>query len=172
MAVALLPLTEAHVADLERLAADPDVQRFTRVPSPPPAGFARAWYEAYERGRIEGTREAFAVVDDDGRAFLGATVLPRIDRQSRTTEIGYVVAAEFRGRGIATEALREVARWAFAELEALRLELLISVENDASKRVAARSGFVREGVLRSAYVKPGLREDTEIWSRLTTDPEP
>ena len=136
------------------------------------AGFARAWYEAYERGRIDGTREAFAVVGGDGRAFLGATVLPRIDLQSRTAEIGYVVVPEFRGRGIATEALREVARWAFAELEALRLELLISVENDASKRVAARSGFVREGVLRSAYVKPGLREDTEIWSRLTTDPEP
>jgi RimJ/RimL family protein N-acetyltransferase len=52
----------------------------------------------------------------------------------------------------------------------LRLELMISVENAGSKKVAERCGYVREGVLRSAYVKPGLREDTEIWSRLATDP--
>jgi RimJ/RimL family protein N-acetyltransferase len=50
-----------------------------------------------------------------------------------------------------------------------RLELLISVENDASKRVAERCGYVREGVLRSLHVKQDVREDTEIWSRLATD---
>ena len=50
-----------------------------------------------------------------------------------------------------------------------RLELLISVGNDASKRVAARCGYVREGVLRSHHFKGGVREDTEIWSRLPSD---
>ena len=47
--------------------------------------------------------------------------------------------------------------------------MLISVENDASKRVAERCGYRREGVLRSTYVKEGVRDDTEIWSRLPTD---
>jgi RimJ/RimL family protein N-acetyltransferase len=51
----------------------------------------------------------------------------------------------------------------------LRLELLISVDNAASKKVAERCGYLQEGVLRSLYVKPGVREDTEIWSRLPTD---
>ena len=50
-----------------------------------------------------------------------------------------------------------------------RLELLIAIENEGSKRVAARCGYVREGVLRSLHVKNGLREDTEIWSRLAGD---
>jgi len=36
-------------------------------------------------------------------------------------------------------------------------------------RVAERCGYIREGVLRSSFVKPGRREDTEIWSRLATD---
>jgi RimJ/RimL family protein N-acetyltransferase len=60
--------------------------------------------------------------------------------------------------------------WALSELGAERLELRISVDNVASKRVAARCGYVREGVLRSLYVKDGLREDTEVWSRLASDP--
>ena len=53
---------------------------------------------------------------------------------------------------------------------ALRVELFISAENEASQAVATRCGYVREGVLRSAYFKEGLREDTEIWSRLPSDP--
>jgi RimJ/RimL family protein N-acetyltransferase len=51
----------------------------------------------------------------------------------------------------------------------IRLQLLISVSNDASKRVAQRCGYRFDGVLRGLYVKQDLREDTESWSRLVTD---
>ena len=102
--------------------------------------------------------------------FLGVALAPRIDREARTLELGYVVAPAARGRGIATEALRLLTAWSFDEIHALRVELFISAENEASKTVAARCGYVREGVLRSAHVKEGLREDTEIWSRLPGDP--
>ncbi len=95
---------------------------------------------------------------------------PTIDRTARTVELGYAVAAEARGRGVAAEALAALTDWAFVELCAERLELLIGVENEASKRVAARCGYVREGVLRSLWFKGDLREDTEIWSRLPSDP--
>jgi RimJ/RimL family protein N-acetyltransferase len=159
---------ERHLVGITEMLDDPDVLRFTRVPEPVPPDFARTWLERYEEGRSEGEREAFAVVDEQG-TFLGLAVALRIDREAGTAELGYTVAPAARGRGVATEALRQVTAWAFAELGLFRLELLISVENAASKRVAERCGYVREGVLRSLYLKPGLREDTEIWSRLATD---
>jgi RimJ/RimL family protein N-acetyltransferase len=71
---------------------------------------------------------------------------------------------------VATQALRLLTEWGFSELDALRLELLIGVDNEASKRVAERCGYVREGVLRSVHFKLDIREDTEIWSRLPSDP--
>ncbi len=154
---------------LERALADPEIVRNTRVPEPPPPGFADYWLGRYEEGRADGTREGFALEDDDGR-HLGLGVAPRIEREARTAELGYVVLAEERGRGVATEALRLLTAWGFAELDAVRLELMISAGNEASKRVAERCGYVREGVLRSVYVKPGRWEDTEVWSRLATDP--
>jgi RimJ/RimL family protein N-acetyltransferase len=166
--VRLVPLSRDHLRLLERALEDPDIVRNTRVPDPPPPGFAGFWLGRYEEGRRNGIREGFALESEDGRA-LGLAVAPRIDREARTAELGYVVLAEERGRGVATEALRLLTAWGFAELEAERLELMIAVRNDASKRVAERCGYVREGVLRSLYVKPGLREDTEIWSRLATD---
>jgi RimJ/RimL family protein N-acetyltransferase len=167
--VRLEPLTEAHLEAVSALVDDPGVLRFTRVPEPVPDGFAETWLAAYEAGRREGTRELFAVVDEDDGGFLGVGAVPTIDRETRTLELGYVVAPAARGRGVATAALRLLTDWAFAEAGAERIELLISVENHASKRVAERAGYVREGVLRSAYLKQGRREDTELWSRLETD---
>jgi RimJ/RimL family protein N-acetyltransferase len=168
--VALRPLGAAHAAEVELLTTDPDVLRFTRVPDPPPPRFVDTWIAAYEDGRKDGTREAFAIVHVGDGEFLGVAVAPQIDRAARTAELGYVVAPSARGRGVASEALRLMTEWAFDELGMERLELLISVENEASKRVAARCGYVREGVLRSHYVKGELREDTELWSRLPSDP--
>jgi RimJ/RimL family protein N-acetyltransferase len=164
----LEPLAERHLPGFAAILADDDVLRFTRVPVPVPPGFEHTWLQAYEQGRGDGTREAFAIVE--GEAFLGLALAPRIDRETRTAELGYVVSPTARGRGVATEALRLLTDWSFSALGALRLELLINVENEASKRVAERCGYQREGVLRSLHVKQGLRGDTEIWSRLPTDP--
>jgi RimJ/RimL family protein N-acetyltransferase len=166
-AIRLQPLSEAHLAPLAELIHDPGVQRFTRIPVPVPEGFERTWLDLYEEGRREGTREAFAIVDGD--EVLGVAVAPQIDVAAQTAELGYVVAPAARGKGVATEALRLLTEWAFSTLGALRLELLIGSENVASKRVAERCGYVREGILRSAYLKPGRRQDTELWSKLRSD---
>jgi RimJ/RimL family protein N-acetyltransferase len=169
----LVPFDESHLAGFEAMLEDPDVLRFTRVPVPVPSGFPRVWLGAYEEGRRQGTSEAFAIVDGegDGGEFLGIAVAPRIDRDGRTAELGYVVAPASRGQGVATRALQLLTDWAFGTLGALRAELIISVENQASKRVAGRGGYRREGVLRSTHFKQGIREDIEMWSRLPTDPD-
>jgi RimJ/RimL family protein N-acetyltransferase len=159
---------ERHLADMAALLDDADVQRFTRVPVPVPDGFARAWFGAYEDGRRTGERELFAIVD--GAEFLGLAMVMGIDREAQEAELGYVVAPAARGRGVATAALHALTEWAFATLGLLRVELLISVDNDASSRVAEGAGYVREGVLRSVHFKQGMRADFELWSRLPSDP--
>jgi RimJ/RimL family protein N-acetyltransferase len=169
--LALEPLGREHLPGVEALVADPEVLRYTRVPEPPPPDFAETWLRLYEDGRREGTRAGFAVVDGAGE-FLGLALAPRIEPEARSAELGYIVAPSARGRGVATAALRLLTAWALAELDVLRLELRIVVSNHASKRVAERNGYRREGVLRSLHVEQDLFEDTEIWSRLRDDPEP
>ena len=171
MSIRLEPLAESHLEAVAAVVDDPDVQRFTRVPVPAPRDYARSWLARYEEGRRDGSREAFAIVDAEGE-FVGLALAPRIDREAREVELGYIVAPSARGRGVATGGLRLLTDWAFGELGALRIELLIDVDNEPSKRVAERSGYVREGVLRSTYLKQDLRSDTEIWSRLPGDPAP
>jgi RimJ/RimL family protein N-acetyltransferase len=168
LSIQLVPIGPQHLAAVARLVQDPLTIRHSRIPDPPPPDFAERWYERYEAGRAEGTREAFAVEDETG-AFVGLTVAPDIDPETRTIELGYMVSPEARGRGVATEALRLSTEWAFSELGAERIELLISVDNPGSRLVAERCGYVCEGVLRSYFLKPGVRLDIEIWSRLPSD---
>jgi RimJ/RimL family protein N-acetyltransferase len=158
-----------HLADMAALTHDPGVHRFTRVPVPVPPGFERTWLDRYEQARINGSGELFSILGAESREFLGLAMAAHINVEERTAELGYVVVPSARGRGVASAALQALTNWALDTLAIQRLELLISVENEPSKRVAARCGYVFEGVLRSVYFKQGRREDTEIWSRLPTD---
>jgi RimJ/RimL family protein N-acetyltransferase len=169
--VKLVPLGRQHLDGVGRLVRDPSSVRHTRIPEPAPPDFPERWLERYEAGRSEGTREAFAIEDETG-AFLGVALAPSVERVERSAELGYIVAPEARGRGVGTEALRLLTEWALSEKGAERIELLIAVDNEPSKVVAARCGYVREGVLRSVYVKEGVRDDLEVWSRLPSDPQP
>jgi RimJ/RimL family protein N-acetyltransferase len=164
-------LAAADVDDVADLIADPTTLRYTRVPEPPPEGFARGWYERYEQGRETGAKEAFAIVGDDG-AFLGLALAPAIDDEAAEAELGYIVAAHARGRGVASEALRQLSSWAFEERGIQRAYLLIDVDNAASSKVAERAGYRFEGVMRSTYLKQGRRGDTQLWARLASDPDP
>jgi RimJ/RimL family protein N-acetyltransferase len=164
-------LSGSDLGDLAGLIADPDTLRFTRIPEPPPEGFAGDWYARYEQGRETGAREAFAIAGDDGE-FLGVALAPTIDEEMAEAELGYIVAAHARGRGVASEALELLTRWAFEKRGILRAYLIIDVDNPASKRVAERAGYSLEGVMRSTYLKQGRRSDTELWSRLPSDPAP
>jgi RimJ/RimL family protein N-acetyltransferase len=169
MPLHLEPLTERHVDDVAALIADPEVLRFTRVPEPPPPDFASTWIGGYEQARADGTREGFAAIGDGGE-FLGMALAPTIGREGGEVELGYIVVSEARGRGVATEMLRQLTHWALDELGAQRIVLIIDVRNPASSRVAERCGYVREGVMRSVHVKQGMRADCELWSRLPSDP--
>jgi RimJ/RimL family protein N-acetyltransferase len=169
--VHLEPFTAAHLDAFAAITDDPDVLRFTRFPDPPEPDFPEQWLERYEQGRRDQTKEAFAVVDGDG-TFYGVALAVEIDREAAEAELGYLTAPAARGRGIATEAVRLLTRWALHDQGLERVTLIIDSDNIGSRKIAERTGYVLDGVMRNAYVKPGTRRDTMIYSRLRADPEP
>jgi RimJ/RimL family protein N-acetyltransferase len=166
--IRLEPLGAPHLDGLADLGRDPDVQRFTYVPTPWEEGFERTWLDGYEQAP-EGTRAAFAVVEEASGEFVGFAALVRIDQEAREAEAGYIVSPRARGRRIAVRALRLLTEWALDDLALERVELRITPENLASIRVAERCGYVREGVLRSVHFKRGGRSDLAVYSRLPSD---
>ena len=86
----------------------------------------------------------FAITRAGSPAFLGRVGLDRI--YEGTANVGYWVRTSQTRLGIATAAVRLVAQFAFEDLALHRLELLVAVDNPASRRVAQKVGATFEGV--------------------------
>ncbi len=73
-------------------------------------------------------------------------------------EIGYGIAPAYRGRGLATRAVRLLTAWALAELDLTRLEICVTARGGhgrASQCVAEKAGFVYVGLRRSVVPATG-----------------
>ena len=88
----------------------------------------------------------------------------QIDDINRRANVGYWVRSSATGRGFATTALRQLVGWTFTNTELCRLELVVSVRNGASLRVAEKADAQREGVLKSRLLLHGTFHDAAIFS--------
>ena len=103
----------------------------------------------------------------DGGTLVGSSGLHRIDWTVPRFEIGYWIRTSMTGRGFATEATRRIADFAFADLEAERVEIWCDAANERSAAVAQRAGFSFEGRLARNRRNPaGALIDSLCFARL------
>jgi ribosomal-protein-alanine N-acetyltransferase len=107
----------------------------------------------------------------DGEAIGGIGISPGIDVFRKTAEIGYWLSENFWGRGIATEALKLMTRYAFAEFDLVRLEAWVFAWNPASARVLEKSGYKFEGRLERSVFKDGELTDRLVYSKIRDEME-
>lgn len=100
---------------------------------------------------------------------VGTIGFHAFDRADRSTSIGYWLAAEAQGRGLATLGVRALCRFAFAQCDVHRVELRAAPANLRSQAVAERCGFAREGVAREAERFGDGFRDLVVFSLLATD---
>ena len=121
----------------------------------------------YDACRREGSLLHLVIADRATGAYLGETMLALTEHS--VGEVGCCLVPAARGRGIATEALRLLTDWAFATLEVGRVQVFVAPENVAALELAERTGFRREGVLRSYWEIAGERLDVIMLARLPGD---
>ena len=86
--------------------------------------------------------------------------------RSGSGTLGYGLGTEHWGQGIATEAVREVVRYAFEELRLHRVQAWVFANNAASQRVLEKVGFSYEGVLREKVAWGDTRVDDKVFGLL------
>ncbi|MDH4036442.1 MAG: GNAT family N-acetyltransferase [Candidatus Krumholzibacteria bacterium] len=123
---------------------------------------ARAWVRLAGR---EGLNQVFAI-DVDGFVIGAIGVRPREDVNALSGEIGYWLGEEFWNRGITTEAVVAVTRYAFEEMGMIRLYAEVFEWNVASMRVLEKAGFTREGTMRRSAVKNRQVIDQVLFAKL------
>ncbi|MGA8118118.1 MAG: GNAT family N-acetyltransferase [Actinocatenispora sp.] len=157
-----LTLRPWQVGDVDALYAacqDPDIQRWTRIPSPYTRDDAYRFVTEYTPAAwADGTRAPMGVFDTDTGELLGSSGLVALDQSTGIAELGYWTAPGARGRSVAERAARVVTRWSFDRVGVHRLEWRAKAGNHASRLVALRLGVTMEGTVREP--EPGI----DIWA--------
>jgi RimJ/RimL family protein N-acetyltransferase len=164
---ALRPWRESDIPALVVACQDREISRWTSVPYPYGESDARGFMLARFDAVMAATAAPFAIVSaEDPDLLLGSVSLMRLVWRHARGEIGYWLARPARGSGHATRAVVAACRWGFEVLGLERIDLLASVENVASQRVAERCGFTREAVLRSYLRGKEGRQDMVAYGLL------
>jgi RimJ/RimL family protein N-acetyltransferase len=108
-------------------------------------------------------------VDGERAGTVGFTL--ESDRH-RIAEVGrFAIHPRFRGRRLGDDAARIFQRHMLVDLDFHRIELQIYAFNERAIAHAERSGFVREGVKRRAYLRDGQWHDAVLFSLLREELE-
>jgi RimJ/RimL family protein N-acetyltransferase len=150
---------------LELLAED-DVRHFL---GPNTAAARAEVLSEIERSLAEPESFGRFVVEADGEpaGMLGFHVANERSRIARLERLA--IHPGFRGRRLADDAARLFQRLLVEELGYHRLELEIYAFNERACAHAERSGFVREGRKRKAYLKDGEWVDSVLYAVVAED---
>jgi RimJ/RimL family protein N-acetyltransferase len=128
------------LTDLVALLDEPEIARWTPMPSPFDAESGRAYLKRAFQGRADGSRIQLAITTDGGRP-LGEVLLFGVNGDLREAELGYLVGHPYRRRGLASAALSTLSLYACSTLRLRRLLLRIDPANTPSTLVARRCGY-------------------------------
>ncbi|CAL9764708.1 unnamed protein product [Musa acuminata subsp. burmannicoides] len=160
--ITLRPFTLSDVDDFMTWATDDRVMRFSRRPT------CTTKDECLTRMKdlIMPHPWCRAIcIDDDGRPVGLVSVMPAPGADVHRASIGFAIAYDYWGHGIATAAVKKAASAVFEEWPFLeRLDAIAEVNNTASRRVLEKAGFQREAVLRSYLALRGESKDMVMYS--------
>lgn len=116
------------------------------------------------------TNESFVICLYSNDKIVGSITLSQIFRGNFCNAyLGYFVGAEFGGKGIMTEAINLILRFAFKDLKLHRIEANVQPTNLASIAVLKKNGFTKEGFSRR-YLKIDRKwRDHERWALIKED---
>ena len=159
----LRPFRHGDEADVLAYRSREDVVRYMHA-EPLPEDAA----EAFIAERLGATQIA---ADNDGIIIAdhAAVVIRTGQLADRQAEIGWVLSPDYHGRGLATEAARELLAIAFGELSMHRTWAQIDPRNVASARLCERLGMRKEGHFRQDMWFNGEWGDTAVYALLAAD---
>jgi len=100
----------------------------------------------------------------DGNFVGSIGVHLQSDVYRKSAEIGYWLAEEYWGNGIASKAVTEICKLAFDRYDIARIHAGAFGYNKRSQRVLEKAGFKLEGILEKSVYKNGKIHDSCMYA--------
>lgn len=147
--VRLVPPSEEMISQFLRWFADMEVTRYLTLQNPPSTRMEEEWLDRAARSESD----VLWAITADGRT-IGTIGIHAIDWRHRQAQTGTVIGEkECWHRGYASEAMRLRTRYAFEELNLVKLTTRVFAENVGSIRALEKAGYRQCGLARrDAYM--------------------
>jgi RimJ/RimL family protein N-acetyltransferase len=136
------PYIEDDLDGLYALQSDPEVVRYL-YNEPRTRAETREQLERKMQSRVEKEDDWLSAAVTLEGTFVGDVAFHWESEEHKTAEVGYMIDPRYQGRGFATEAIRPLVDWAFAE-GFHRVIGRIEARNAASGRVLEKLGMRKE----------------------------
>lgn len=160
-ACSLVPFDHRHSDATRRWANDPTLARLLDRARP----VSQVEHHDWMRSVLSRTDVVFFAIESDGR-HIGNVWLWSIDSRHRKAEIRIVLDTAATGRGVGTEALVLLTRYAFARVNLHKLYAYVLRSNGRACRAFEKSGFAIEGTLRADRWVDDHYEDVYLLGRV------
>ncbi len=164
-------LRALRMADADALYAylrDPAVTELTSYPVVSLA-MVEAMIERCLRRWAAGELSKWGVALQQDDQLIGTCGFNEWSQAHRWAELAFDLAQAHWGKGLMRQAVAAVLRWTFRQDQVDRVHAFVRVDNRRSERLLVRSGFVREGCLRSYRVCRGQAHDFYVYGLLRSD---
>lgn len=104
----------------------------------------------------------WSIVRKDNNQMIGAIGL-YINNHHHRAEICYDLSRDYWGQGITTKAIRKVLAFSFNHIGVNRVEALTMKENDPSRALLLKTGFIHEGTLANYRYFQNESHDVEMY---------
>lgn len=128
-----------------------------------------AHYAGALEPRSPSTLLRLAIADRGTDTLVGTIGFHTISPENRSAELAYDMSPTVWGQGIATHLCGLMVEWAHSQAGVVRVQATVLQSNDRSIRVLERSGFEREGLLRSYRMVRGRPGDFWMYSHVRSD---
>jgi RimJ/RimL family protein N-acetyltransferase len=168
--VVLRPWSISDLTLVRQGSADPLVPSISSIPRRYSDDTGRAFIERQLRRAAEGDGISFVIAEEsEPAAGIGSIGLWLHEIESGRASVGYWLLERFRGRRLATDALRTVVDYAVRGPGIPRLHLFVESWNVASVRTAEAAGFMREATLRGWERIDGEQRDADCFALLSQE---
>ena len=111
----------------------------------------------------------FDLIEKESNVVIGSCGYHNWMKDHNRSEIGYEIFPKYQNQGYMTEALQNIIKIGFDQMNLNRIEALVSPDNLASIKIIEKNGFIQEGVLRGHYKVDDGYEDSLMYALLKSD---
>lgn len=153
---------------LFQMRSNSDLMKYIDRPKPNSIQDIYELIEKMRQMKIKGEGVSWGIYRKENLGLnIGNIGLFRIIAEHYRAEIGYMLQANEHQKGIMFEAIQAVIKFGFEKMKLHSIEANINPENEASRKLLEKAGFVREAYFKENYFFNGRFIDSEIYSLIS-----